>query len=1018
MRNLMMLGTKKTSKSNASRKLRISFNSKLIDKIPPQDKRHYTEGFETYEFSIQEFAKIVSKGCAFSYDFNDNVRKTENFLAADILCADMDGGRTIEDTLDDPIVKSYGSFYYTTPSHSADGDRFRVVFILPRTITDPNELRCAMTSLARRLGGDPSVTDPARMFYGSTNCRHKLLANSLTDEYLAELITDGQVVPTRESITGNIATANRSDLQLKPTTNIKLHDGSIIELGEIDKKVSVHCPFHNDKNASAFVALNQHRNRYLHCSKCQLTWWQKSAPPRYDFNDFENVVVGLKKQTSTREATSPKQGIERFLESGSKVTIEARHVEVQNQRYSSLASLPAGLNFIKSPKGTGKTTLIANDVREYIRVDPDGHYKPNDPVRKYSNSEGDTEFPFYHPDRSVLLIGHRKALIGSLCDKLDLNCYLNDKNHEKHRLDEIRNRYGVCLDSLWKVEGRTYDWVIIDESEQVLSHFLSATIGSRRDSLFANFSALLRKASKVVLLDADLGWITFDTIISIFMEKMIRKTGEHDEALPPELPITIFVNQYKPPEKNINVYGNRDHLINDLIESVVSKKRVFVTSNSKAQIKRLDEILGTIESKNNITIKRIVVTSENSTSKPIKSFISNIETEILNYDVVLTSPSLGTGIDITFQNDSQEIDIVYGIFADRINTHFDIDQQLGRVRNPKDINVWVSGKVYNFETEFGVVQADMQALFLQDLSHNNFNIQTNQTAYEIRPFLIMAAQIVASQRHSKNNLKKHFIQYKRDQSYYINYKEFDQISSKKGKELNDAASMVVLEKQVHRIANAKQLNLYYFQKLEDAKNHLNISIPLSFLDRYHRTKIELFYCEAITEDLVREDGNGSFRKQISLYRKVVDSAANNNTFDAIKNNESTDGTSLELKTCKKFAYGSYLISTVLKCTPIFDGENFNPDIEVSSHDLNEFVKAYKALAIYFEGQFDLEQRADIDKKPMQQLNEILEFLGLMMVRARVKVINKTKYYFYQLDEQSLTRVEAVPRQHSIDRLAA
>ena len=50
---------------------------------------------------------------------------------------------------------------------------------------------------------------------------------------------------------------------------------------------------------------------------------------------------------------------------------------------------------------------------------------------------------------------------------------------------------------------------------------------------------------------------------------------------------------------------------------------------------------------------------------------------------------MGTGIDITFPNQEKKIDCVYGFFVGGINTHFDIDQQLGRVRHPSEIKVWV-----------------------------------------------------------------------------------------------------------------------------------------------------------------------------------------------------------------------------------------------------------------------------------------------------------------------------------------
>ena len=60
---------------------------------------------------------------------------------------------------------------------------------------------------------------------------------------------------------------------------------------------------------------------------------------------------------------------------------------------------------------------------------------------------------------------------------------------------------------------------------------------------------------------------------------------------------------------------------------------------------------------------------------------------------------MGTGIDITFPENISHVDGVYGLFEAKINTHFDIDQQLSRVRHPKYVRVWISPETFNFETE-------------------------------------------------------------------------------------------------------------------------------------------------------------------------------------------------------------------------------------------------------------------------------------------------------------------------------
>ena len=61
----------------ATRLLKLSVNPHLIDKTPPN-----AFGFETAEFAIEELAEAVGLGCAFSYQFLNDIRRSINFKAS------------------------------------------------------------------------------------------------------------------------------------------------------------------------------------------------------------------------------------------------------------------------------------------------------------------------------------------------------------------------------------------------------------------------------------------------------------------------------------------------------------------------------------------------------------------------------------------------------------------------------------------------------------------------------------------------------------------------------------------------------------------------------------------------------------------------------------------------------------------------------------------------------------------------------------------------------------------------
>ena len=63
--------------------------------------------------------------------------------------------------------------------------------------------------------------------------------------------------------------------------------------------------------------------------------------------------------------------------------------------------------------------------------------------------------------------------------------------------------------------------VIIDESEQVLSHFLADTLKDR-ELIFHLLDAIVFSTRKVVALDADIGWTSYLTL-----NWMKRKRGKY-----------------------------------------------------------------------------------------------------------------------------------------------------------------------------------------------------------------------------------------------------------------------------------------------------------------------------------------------------------------------------------------------------------------------------------------------------------------------------------------------------------
>lgn len=965
-------------------KLKLSINDKLIDKEPPEHKRDLAQNFDEYDLTLDELAHSIGMGLAFSYRFSKGHRKSSNFICADFLCVDMDGARTLEDTLSDPIVTKYCSLYYTTPSHSRDHHRFRLVFVTPRTLLKVEDAVYACRALSRRLDGDMSATDGARMFYGSSKSEPVTLGNRLSDAFLEELIVDGSTFaqPYNHTPLGK-HTSSRSRQTLDIESFVTTVEGAITRLGDIKDKTTIHCPFHHDTTASSFASRNKDGNLYHYCSVCQITRWEPNDDSLYNFNDFEDAVVSIGNRSERFGPDSDGMTeLEKMIDEDDDYFDTVQQISITNDRYLKPIDIHDGITFIKSPKGTGKTEFLKHNVRSFYMRYPT--------FEEYEIAAQDDDPKIYNPNSRVLLIGHRQALIGELCQRIGLNCYLDDSKFREHENVRRHDRYGICLDSLWKIKDEAYDLIVIDEVEQVLSHFLSDTIGKNRLRIFEIFTRLIRNARKVIALDADLGWVTFHTLTDI-----ARLREEPTK-------IAIHLNRHFVSDRKVDLYPTVGHFSERLKAAIAAGERLFISSNSKKMVKKFDKIIGKLERDLGIHVPRIVITSENSKSPSVQQFIKDVKNQARKYKAILSSPSLGTGIDISFEDDEQIIDSVFGFYHTQINNHFDIDQQLSRVRNPKNVSVFISPQKFRFETEFDVVRQDIINELLPSLAGNNFTLAPDDQTDIQYMFLHMCARIVSTTRYSMNRLRRNFIAHKESQGFLFNWIESNENQRLDGNQSIRLAGEELRDENIEQLLGAEPLNLYDYTRVSDRFDRLQLPITDVLLLRYRRTSLEKFYQEPVTKELIAEDNGSALRGQISLYRKLIDKL-NRIRKSSIKE-ANQKRLRLQLETVKDNDIRPLILSELLRSALLFDGYRFNPSCDLCTDDLNQFIEKSKKLRKVMQTQFNIETQKDIDQKPTQHLSKLLRLIGLRLFKSGSRKFGQRKVNFYRLDPDCLARL--------------
>jgi Origin of replication binding protein len=429
------------------------------------------------ELTPAELAAWVREGKAFCAQVSGS-RKAANFLASDVVTVDVDGGMTIEQALKHPIVKNHATLIYTTVNHRPDAHRFRIVFALPRTITSDREMRAIARSLALRLNGDPAAVDATRISFGSRGAQTWVFDRELSVELTDELIAHS-VNPPESDVIGiaeRVATT-RSGLRVRPEQPIRLAaDRRLVPLSQVPVRTAIFCPFHQDENPSAFVLVSTAGVKGIHCAACAHTFFCAPAD-EFDFHDFDREVRRAAEHYENHRDFGPLGPL--FNSPSAQIGLIGSNVTIANGTPAPSELLP-GVTLVKSEKGSGKTQALKAHVNDA---------------------------------NSVLLIGHRRGLISNSCARLGLHCYLDDRPGTLIWSPKV----GICLDSILRLGRATsLDLLILDESEQLLAHFLSETLerrqGGGRDRIFNEFRMIVARAKRVVALDADLGWVTYNTL--------------------------------------------------------------------------------------------------------------------------------------------------------------------------------------------------------------------------------------------------------------------------------------------------------------------------------------------------------------------------------------------------------------------------------------------------------------------------------------------------------------------------
>ncbi|WP_162742232.1 plasmid replication protein, CyRepA1 family [Nitratireductor sp. OM-1] len=921
-----------------TKKLPVSINQRLINKNDRNDTMAFTEGWTAQEVTIEELAGAILSGYAYSAQFSGN-RKTSNFQSGGFVSVDVDAGISLDDAANIHIVEQSATMIYTTASHTEEVHRFRIVFALEEPITDAKAFRALTRSLALRIGGDTAATDPVRIFFGNDKADITVFDGGLCRDQVNELIDQSfNAVTTSHGAETSEKRTQRSLKSVAPDQSVRTADNREARLEELARSTTIYCPFHHDTNPSAFVIVSQRGINGIHCSACEASFWPSNSD-RFDFYSFDDAA-----QNAAEKIAADKS--DELDEVFWRPETRPGEIEFLNQQYVSVAPANPGVTFIKSPKGTGKTEFLKEIISKKAK--------------------------------SVLLIGHRRSLIRQMCDRLGLDCYLDEIENPQTRTDG-REFYGISLDSIQRVQRlKQYDYVLIDESEQVLAHFLSDTISSKRQRIFVHLRQLIASAKHVIALDADLGWISFNNI-SLWAREVKKDT-----------PIKLCINQHESAGRKIEMYPSSKAIAGDIESSVNAGYKVFVTSNSKTTV---DKIHASITKRFGKKKKSILITSATTNTDKVKDFLGDPAIQSLKYDAVFASPSISSGVDISFPDNEQIFDVVYGLFENGITSHFDCDQQLSRVRHPKAIKVYVSGRRHFYDTCADTVMNDAVQSDLMEHLLTGLDQYGQPVFAKSDPLLQLVTPILTQNRASMNDLRNNFIDYKERQGFTVLQTEPDDHIVIAGAELLKHGASLSAQEYADRLMMADRLDDNEFEDVQ-ARHRAGRQLSETEAAALARTSIERFYKEDLTNELIKLDDKGRFRRIVHGFELISD-------YEMIsilgKMSDAQSGNTLSLDSYNAFHPQIFMIKEVMELVGLYREGEFDTTKELSSSDMEGFVAFLDENKHRYRINFARDLRSDYRSKPFSQLGFFLKEIGLKQ-RSRKTTADGKTVYVYRIDD--------------------
>jgi hypothetical protein len=902
--------------------------------------------------SPSEVAELLSQGREVG-PLRIRVGRSDRFLSADWLFVSLK--RTpavVAGLIGHPFTERHAGLIWVSDGGPRSASEVDCLIGFPMTaeITVAADYEAATSGLMA-IYGEATTVEPLRGWSVGSDGLVKELAGSFDAVAVDRLLVIGR--ESRSHAGKGTKGFYRSALRLDLMQPVGFRDGKRSLIASLDAGTRVECPVHLDLDGVAEV-IGSGDAKGVQCAVCGRNFWVTPPKRSVDFDHFRRVFGEFHAHENLGDVTDGRQ-----------------QFRLLRERFLPPLDLADGITFIRSPMGSGKTQSAVPLVDE-------------------CRARG----------LSVLVIGHRRGLLRALAQRLGLDLYFEtlggDGDSAEYRAVAVSDGYAICLDSMptrLQPAVHKFDVVIIDEAEQAVRHLAGGTLKAKRRLAYVTFGHYIAAARSVYLLDAHLGELA-RTFVFQFAD--------------PGASVRFLVNEPPVEHRQYELVTTREGVLAKLGEAVAAGKKCYLATNSKNRAIATELWIR----QHWPELRVLAVTHENAQLPEVQEVLCNLADEFehgggngLPLDVLIGSPAIGTGIDITFKDGAAVVDHVFGIFEAGITTHFDVDQQLARVRNPGCVSVWICPEILSFETDPSAVRRELANTVartdtLVGFERNGLPIFSDHD----QPLVELWAQITATERASKNSLFENWTALRERDGWtgvVVNTTDPDKNRGKaamaEGKRLREA-------ERVGRIAGAAEVDDMEGARLDDLdkKGGLLTSDERAQLERWH---LREFYVYDVDEALVAFDDGGRTRRMVEVLEVLVGEPVTNRAIDRHENSRNADEPVIAFDRQFRSARAE-ILDRLLVAAGLVDPRSgaFNVGFEVDTEGLGAFVLACREDKRRIQSELGLDIRGDIDQKPVQQLGRVLGLFGVDLVLASTTKANGKKRRIYRINSDRLAAI--------------